>query len=78
MAYEKQARRPLQHVPDVPPPHPLLEPLTINRRVCPKVAAMVHKLLQHHDRVAHTSVTSVVLSTHNGHVVLKVSSDLLA
>jgi hypothetical protein len=75
--YEKRGRRPTEHRPTVPPLEPLTEPLTINRRVAPKVGAMVAALLRHHDRLAHADVSNVVLSVRGGGVTLKLTSDLL-
>jgi hypothetical protein len=78
MAYEKQLRRPLQHRPDVPPLPLLPEPLTIDRRVAPKVKAMITTLLRHHDCLAHSDVSVVVLTTRDGQCTLKLTSDLLS
>jgi hypothetical protein len=77
--YEKHGRKsPLQYRPDVPPLQPLPEPLTIDRRVAPKVKAMITTLLRHHDRLAHSDVSTVVLTVKNAEVQLKLTSDLLS
>jgi hypothetical protein len=76
--YEKRGKSRTEHRPDVTPLYTLTEPLVINRHVAPKVGAMIGTFLRHHDRLACTDVTSVVLSTHNGSVTLKLTSDLLS
>jgi hypothetical protein len=77
MAYEKRGKRPLQHRPDGPPSS-VPEPLTIDRRVSPKVKAMITTLLRHHDRLAHADVSTVVLTIRDTEVQLKMTSDLLS
>jgi hypothetical protein len=77
MAFEKRGKNPLQHRPDVPP-SAMPEPLTIDRRLSPKVKAMITTLLRHHDRLAHIDVTTVVLTIRDVQVQLKLTSDLLS
>jgi hypothetical protein len=78
MAFEKRGKHPTEYRPDVPPLHTLTEPLMINRRASPKVAAMIHTLLRHHDRLAGSDVTIVVLCVRDTEVQLKMTSDLLS
>jgi hypothetical protein len=65
------------HRPDTLP-SAVPEPLTIDRRVSPRVKALITVLLRHHDRVAHPSVSTVVLTIRDTEVQLKLTSDLPA